>query len=137
KESASEGRAPLVVNVASIVGVRGTPYYGVYGASKAALIALTDAWRAEMTNAGIDFLTVTPGTTASEFFDSLREDEARPKLPKHKPADPKDVATAILNAAEKGKHRLVPASKSASALNFFSRFFPNLIDDFMRQCVVK
>ncbi|MBQ9874200.1 MAG: SDR family oxidoreductase [Thermoguttaceae bacterium] len=134
KESASKGRRPLVVNVASIVGVRGTPYYGVYGASKAALIALTDAWRAELCASGVDFLTVAPGTTATRFFHSLREDKGRPNLPKHAPADPKAVAVEIASAAERGAKRIVPASKSAKALGFFSRHFPALIDDLMKNC---
>lgn len=134
QENKERGIRPLVINVASIVGVRGTPYYGVYGAAKAALIALTDAWRAELSGVGVGFLTVTPGTTASEFFDVLREDTRRPNLPAHKPAQPKAVALAVLNAAEKGKRRIVPASSSAKWLGWFSRFFPSLIDLLMSGC---
>ena len=137
KESAANGRSAVVVNVASIVGVRGTPYYGVYGASKAALIALSDAWRAELAPSGVEFLTVTPGTTSSEFFDSLREDQARPNLPKHTIATPKAVALDVLKALENGKRRVIPASSGARSLGLFSRLCPNLVDLFMRDCVVK
>ena len=139
-ESAENRRAgirPFVVNVSSIVGVRGTPYFGVYGASKAALLTLTDAWRVELAGTGVEFLTVTPGTTSSEFFDKLREDRLRPKLPKHRAATPKEVALAIADAVEKGKKRLVPASKSASLLSVIARFCPGFTDGVMARFVVK
>ena len=44
------------------------------------------------------------------------------------------VAAEIASAAERGAKRIVPASKSAKALGFFSRHFPALIDDLMKNC---
>lgn len=133
RESARQGRSPLVINLSSIVGFRGTPYYGVYGSAKSALLTLTDAWRTELSGVGIDFLTVMPGTTASQFFDVLREDECRPALPKHKPASSKDVALAIVKAAEQRKRRIVPVSRAANLLYLVGRFCPSLCDSIMRR----
>ncbi len=132
-ENREKGIRPLVINLSSIVGLRGTPYYGVYGASKAALLTLTDAWRAELSCEGVDFLTVMPGTTSSQFFDVLLRDVRRPNFPNHRPALPKDVALAIANAAEQGRKRLVPVSRSAKLLYFLSRYFPGLTDTLMNQ----
>ncbi len=137
RESARKGLKPLVVNLASIVGFRGTPYFGVYGAAKSALLTLTDAWRAELSGVGIDFLSVMPGTTATQFFDALHEDEGRPVLPKHKAATSSAVAKAILKAAEKGKRRIVPANAPASLLYFVERLCPSFVDEVMRRAVVR
>lgn len=135
RASARQERKPLVVNTSSIVGFRGVPYYGVYGAAKSALLTLTDAWRAELSDVGIGFLTVMPGKTSSQFFDVLREDVCQPNLPKIKSADCRLVARAILNAAEKGKKRVVPASASAKLLYLISRFCPDLCDALMARFV--
>lgn len=124
---------PLVINFSSIAGVRGTPYFAVYGAAKAALLVLTDAWRAEINASGVDFLIVTPGLTSSQFFNVLREDKRRPKLPTLKWAEPKDVAITVLNAAERGKRRIVPSSPSAKLLGWCSRFCPSLVDRVMNR----
>ncbi|WP_150299398.1 SDR family oxidoreductase [Pseudomonas profundi] len=61
---ASEG---LIVNIGSVSGVTTTPFSGVYCASKAALHALSDALRLELTPFGIKVLTVKPGSIASDF----------------------------------------------------------------------
>lgn len=61
---ASEG---LVINIGSVSGVTTTPFSGVYCASKAALHALSDALRLELTPFGIKVMTVKPGSIASDF----------------------------------------------------------------------
>lgn len=126
-ESAKAGRDPLVVNLASIVGVRGTPHYGVYGAAKAALLTLADAWRAETTTRGIDFLTVSPGTTETEFFDVLKENRSQPFWPRHKNATPVGVAKALVDAAARRKNRIIPHPPSR-ILDRLNRFCPRLAD---------
>jgi NAD(P)-dependent dehydrogenase (short-subunit alcohol dehydrogenase family) len=61
---ASQG---LIINIGSVSGVTTTPFSGVYCASKAALHALSDALRLELTPFGIQVLTVKPGAIASDF----------------------------------------------------------------------
>ncbi len=57
----------LIVNIGSVSGVTTTPFSGVYCASKAALHAISDALRLELTPFSIGVLTVMPGAIASDF----------------------------------------------------------------------
>jgi len=51
----------LIVNISSDAAVEAYPFWGVYGASKAALDHLTRIAAAEMADAGVRFLVVDPG----------------------------------------------------------------------------
>ncbi|MDO5553102.1 MAG: SDR family NAD(P)-dependent oxidoreductase [Planctomycetia bacterium] len=133
RESLSErsgNRRPMIVTLGSIVGLRGTPHYGIYGAAKAGIIAFSDALRAELSREGIDVLCVCPGTTRTEFFDVLLENRSQPHFPAHKAATPEDVARQMLAAIKRGKHRIIPHFPSR-ILYFLARFFPRFTDWFM------
>lgn len=129
-EGRKKGIRPMVVNIGSIVGLRGTPHYGVYGSAKAALINLSDAFRAELAGDGVDFLTVSPGTTASEFFDVLLENKTMPNFPRHKGVSTEYVARKIVAAMKKGKHRILPHGPSR-ILDRLHRFCPDWTDRVM------
>jgi NAD(P)-dependent dehydrogenase (short-subunit alcohol dehydrogenase family) len=51
----------VIVNISSDAAVEAYPFWGVYGASKAALDHLTRIAAAEMADAGVRFLVVDPG----------------------------------------------------------------------------
>jgi NADP-dependent 3-hydroxy acid dehydrogenase YdfG len=57
----------VLVNVSSIVAKVAVPYMGGYSATKAALSALSDALRIELSPKGIRVVTVYPGSTQTEF----------------------------------------------------------------------
>jgi NAD(P)-dependent dehydrogenase (short-subunit alcohol dehydrogenase family) len=59
--SAREGSGALVVNVSSDAAVSAYPYWGAYGASKAALRHLSAIWNAELAPEGIHFVSLDPG----------------------------------------------------------------------------
>jgi len=80
-----QGVRPIVVNLSSILGHRGVPYNSAYCASKFAVQGFSESIRAEFTRLGIDVLVVSPGTTETEFFDSVLEHTAKPGWPEHKP----------------------------------------------------
>jgi NAD(P)-dependent dehydrogenase (short-subunit alcohol dehydrogenase family) len=54
-------QAGVIVNISSDAAVEAYPFWGVYGASKAALDHLTRIAAAEMADAGVRFLVVDPG----------------------------------------------------------------------------
>jgi NAD(P)-dependent dehydrogenase (short-subunit alcohol dehydrogenase family) len=53
----------LVVNVGSILGRVTFPFFGLYGASKYALEALTDSYRYELSQLGVDVVLVQPSAS--------------------------------------------------------------------------
>lgn len=69
----------LVVNVGSILGRVTFPFFGLYGASKFALEALTESYRYEVSQLGIDVVLVQPSNYPTNISASaqLPEDTAR------------------------------------------------------------
>ena len=61
-----------IINVSSILGKRATPFMGPYAASKAALNAITDALRVEISGSGIRVTLVCPGRLRGEGGSSSR-----------------------------------------------------------------
>ena len=90
----SAGRA-VIVNVASIAGRIGAPYYSFYNASKYALIGMTEAWRRELLPEGIQVCTVIPAAVRGEFLEGLGGRHALGKGPAGTVLEPEDVARAI------------------------------------------
>lgn len=57
----------LIINVTSIAGYMGLPYRGVYSASKGALELITEAFRMEIKEFGIEMTNVAPGDFATNI----------------------------------------------------------------------
>jgi uncharacterized protein len=64
----ARGKGALI-NIASIVAIGPEILNGVYGASKAYVLALTQSLQHELTGKGIRVQAVLPGATATEFWD--------------------------------------------------------------------
>lgn len=132
RESAKDQKKirPTLVFLGSIVGLRGTPHYGLYGAAKGAVITFADALRTELASDRIGVLTVSPGTTSSEFFDSLLENRSMPHFPKHSAVLPETVARKTVAAIQKGRHRILPHLPS-KILEILHRISPRFVDRVM------
>ncbi|GHT22049.1 glucose dehydrogenase [Planctomycetales bacterium] len=129
-----KGNEPLVVNLSSIVGLRGVPHYGVYGAAKFAVAGLSESIRAEFNQHGIGVLCVCPGTTQTEFFDVLYQSDSAPDMPVHKAVTPEYVAEKIVRAMKSGKHKIIPYFQ-AVILDSMNRFCPRFVDWLMTKYV--
>lgn len=92
-----DGADGAVVNVASVAGVRPATDIGVYGVSKAAVIALTRQLAAENSPA-IRINAVAPAVVKTKFARTLfegREDEVVVRYPLGRLGLPSDIAGAI------------------------------------------
>ncbi|MFC4064572.1 SDR family NAD(P)-dependent oxidoreductase [Actinoplanes subglobosus] len=59
----------VLVNVASIAGYQPSPTLAVYAATKAFVLNFTEALWAESRGTGLKVMALSPGATATEFFD--------------------------------------------------------------------
>lgn len=91
-------RAGAIVNVSSIVGVRGNPGQTNYAAAKAGVIGFTKALGRELGVRGVRANVVAPGYIKTALTDVLPE-EARAAMlastPLGRLGDPEDVARAV------------------------------------------
>jgi NAD(P)-dependent dehydrogenase (short-subunit alcohol dehydrogenase family) len=66
-----------ILNISSIVGLNGYPALGLYGATKAAMIALTDGLNIECTRFGIKATSVLPGGFPTNFQNAVERVQTR------------------------------------------------------------
>ena len=91
-------RAGVIVNVSSVVAVRGNPGQSNYVSAKAGLIGLTKALAKELGSRGVRVNAVAPGYIATALTDVLPEEVTSSILagtPLGRLGEPKDVAGAI------------------------------------------
>ena len=128
------GNKPIIVNVSSIVGLRGTPLNSEYSASKFAVQGFSESLRAELVKHGIDVLVVNPGTTQTEFFDNVVERTGEPAWPEHKAVTADAVAQKTVRAIRRGDHSIIPYFWGKVML-WINRLSPNLMDRIMSRYV--
>ncbi|MEQ3670227.1 SDR family oxidoreductase [Pseudophaeobacter sp.] len=63
----------LVVNIGSILGRVTFPFFGIYGASKFAVEALSDSYRYELSQLGIDVCLVQPSAFPTQMYASAAQ----------------------------------------------------------------
>ena len=86
-----------VVNVSSLSGVRPAPMISFYGASKAALISLTETLAVEL-GPTIRVNAVAPAVVKTRFAEALyvgREDEASAAYPLKRLGEPDDIGSLV------------------------------------------
>jgi NAD(P)-dependent dehydrogenase (short-subunit alcohol dehydrogenase family) len=66
-------RDGLVVNVGSILGRVTFPFFGLYGASKYAVEALTDSYRYELSQLGVDVVLVQPSAYPTNMYANMQQ----------------------------------------------------------------
>lgn len=90
-----------IINTASVNGVRAGPMQGIYSITKAAVIAMTEAFAKECAPLNIRVNAVLPGLTETKFAAALTQNEAMlksvlPLIPMHRVAQPEEIAPAFL-----------------------------------------
>jgi 3-oxoacyl-[acyl-carrier protein] reductase len=92
-------RSGRIVNIASIVGVRGNAGQANYASSKAGLIGLTKSVAQELGSRNVTANAIAPGFIQTEMTHALSEEVKRKMLetiPLRRPGLPSDVAGAAL-----------------------------------------
>lgn len=65
-------KSGLIINIGSILGRVTIPFLGLYGASKHAVEALTESYRYELSQLGIDVVLVQPSAYPTKIYTSLQ-----------------------------------------------------------------
>ena len=68
----NHGEGGWILNVSSMAGMGGVPYSGAYTASKAAVVALSESWAAELQDKRIGVSVLCPAFVQTRIYDSER-----------------------------------------------------------------
>src|SRR5215470_4920632 len=63
----------LIINVGSVLGRVTFPFFGIYGASKFAVEALTDSLRYEVSQLGVDVVLVQPSAYPTNMYAAIQQ----------------------------------------------------------------
>jgi len=98
--------AGTIINIASVVGISPEALNGVYGATKAYVIALSHSLQHELADKGIRIQVVLPGATATDLW----EIAGLPwqKLPSSIVMSPEDMVDAALVGLDQGELVTIP-----------------------------
>jgi len=120
----------LIVNVSSVASLHGVPYLGAYGASKAALVTLSQSMRVELAGSGVNLMNVYPDYTESAIYDNELKvgDAVRPPGPY---APTRDVAEAIVRGMESDARELILSGRGKQ-LAVLGRLTPGLVERRMK-----
>jgi NAD(P)-dependent dehydrogenase (short-subunit alcohol dehydrogenase family) len=93
-----------IVNVSSILGIRGSPLQGIYGMTKAALVSLTQTLAVELGPSRIRVNAVAPGLVETRLSSALVHDEQisaqwLARTPLGRVAQPPEIAGMVVYLA--------------------------------------
>lgn len=116
-----ERRYGAIIHTASLGGLAPTPYYAVYGATKAFVISFSEAIGEELRPYGVRTFTLCPGATESEFESASNFRGTRPSKAGLESAD--EVADTAVRALS-GSKSLVISGRHNKFAAFVFRFIP-------------
>lgn len=133
-ESANDKQARHIVNIASAAGYSGVPGMSAYGATKAAVIALSESLRGELSAHQIGVTAVCPGFVNTpiaetvQLFGRMNTPKTKKNIEKmfaYGNLKPEAVAEQTLKAIAKNKG-FVTIGRDAVGGHFLKRFAPTL-----------
>jgi uncharacterized protein len=96
-----------IINIASIVAISPETLNGVYGGTKAFVLAFSQSLRHELSDKGVRVQAVLPGAIATEFWDIAGVPVAH--LPKEIVMSAEDVVDAALAGFDAGEFATIPS----------------------------
>ena len=104
----------IIVNMSSITAVNPERFNGVYGGSKAYLLALSQALTRDLNDNGVTIQTVLPGATRTEIWERAGADVD--KLPPERVMDVDEMVDAALRGLDMGERITIPSLPDAQEL---------------------
>jgi short-subunit dehydrogenase len=99
--------AGTIINIASVVGISPETLNGVYGATKAYVIAFSHSLQHELADKGIRIQAVLPGATATDLWELAGH--SWQNLPAEIVMSPEDVVDAALIGLDQGELVTLPS----------------------------
>ena len=106
-----------IINIASIVALAPELLNGVYGGSKAFVLAFSQSLQHELTDKGVRVQAVLPGATATDFWDLAGLPVQH--LPQEKVMSAQDMVDAALAGLAQGELVTIPALPDVADWNSF------------------
>jgi short-subunit dehydrogenase len=104
----------IIVNMASAVAVNPERFNAVYSASKAFILALSQALTRELTENGVTIQTVLPGAVRTEIWERAGTDISR--LPPERVMELDEMVDAALKGLDMGERITIPSLPDAQDL---------------------
>jgi NAD(P)-dependent dehydrogenase (short-subunit alcohol dehydrogenase family) len=109
----AHGEPSWIINVASMAGMAGAPLAGAYTATKAAVVALSEAWAVELGHSNIHVSVLAPAFVKTRIHHSYRNRQPRYGAT---PAPTPDVIKVGKSTAKAVENGIDPAVLSARVL---------------------
>ena len=107
-----------ILNLGSLIAFQPVPFQATYGATKAFVLALTEALHEELRGTGVTVTALCPGPVRTEFGEAGGFGGADERIPAWMWLSPDAVARAGVEGLEKGQRVVVPgALNQAGALS--------------------
>lgn len=113
-----------VVNLGSLAGKLGLPWGSIYGATKAAIIAWSNALTTELAETGVSVSVITPGWVSDTGMFAVHKRRAHPVLGESKP---QAVAKAVLKALQTGAPEIIVNPMPFGPLQAINSVAPGVI----------
>lgn len=111
--------AGTIINIASIVAINPKLLNGVYAASKAFVLALSESLRHELADKGVRIQAVLPGATATDLWDKAGTPVHH--LPKEIVMTTEDMVDAALAGFDLGEFATIPSLPDKADWDAFER----------------
>jgi short-subunit dehydrogenase len=115
-----------IITVASSIAFQASPHQAVYGATKAFVLAFSEALWAETRGTGVRILALCPGPVATGFLASLGDESATSSTVYRRTSDPADVVRAGLRAFDHDAMTTIPGLRTR-LLAQGHRFLPRTV----------
>jgi short-subunit dehydrogenase len=121
-EMVERGRG-AVLNLASLISFQPVPFQATYGASKAAVLAFTQAVHEELRGSGVTVTAVCPGPVRTEFGEAGGFGGADDKIPDFVWLEADKVAEDAIEGMENGDREVIPGGLNQVAA-FLGHYTP-------------